>query len=70
MISEIRSPAGATVGLVCVVNRSVSDSAQPQIKGRGIAMLRLLLAADIGLCLTLVMGFWSAMVLTSQEGDD
>jgi len=33
-------------------------------------MLRLLLAADIGLCLTLVMGFWSAMVLTSQEGDD
>jgi hypothetical protein len=34
------------------------------------AMLRLILAADFGLWSTLVVGFWSAMVLTSQEGDD
>jgi len=33
-------------------------------------MLRLLLAADIGLCTTLVIGFLSAMVLTSQEDDE
>jgi hypothetical protein len=33
-------------------------------------MLRLLFVADIGLGSTLVIGFWSAMVLTSQEGDD
>ena len=30
-------------------------------------MLRLLLAADIGLCTTLVVAFWSAMALTADQ---
>ena len=33
-------------------------------------MLRLLLAADIGLCTTLVVAFCSAMALTAQEDQD
>jgi hypothetical protein len=59
---------GSHANLFFVVNRSLTDAAQPWNEGRNCDATTHI-GGRQGLCSSLVVKFWSAMVLTSQESD-